>query len=812
MTAIVQLHHIAELIRQLPESGCDRYPHRYQRVMRAGARLIRQAYELGAFQGGPYGNIGAFIRTYLTGHDKPIGGKAGSLPLWVPLVWYAVVNTLAPELFEKRSKCAEMYQHYRGGAEVGLKDGTIWQRIQHNDPTMAEAVVVADTIKAEANRFQAAAGDLSGLGIAETKVAGHAIADESQPPSSEEEWLRVGPCPPTDFNAAREAACDCLFRARQAEGILFREVKRGAAELRKWDGTFRALWQAYTKAQSLLSWEVLQGLALACVGEGPRPPEFRLGDTVDTTAHAVAIRAAEAVYSDYLFCAGVNPGIPPTKPTIVPITDNQYQIIVSWIEREWACAKAKQIAAAEQPLSEPARAGKAAASDPFPGRIHIEKGGFMAGSQQFEGDAATVAKRCSESIVELAKLTGETPEQLASRWSNCGASPAESQHSVEQLFFALGLIEDVLELDKPNAPPELMLEAEARLQDMRKLCEAFQRAAAAPAPSNRLVQVAAQLQSPERECVLAMEWLMRAFPVYEMFQSPAKEMAPNVAKLWNAPATPTEVVKAITLLLAEHRRLMREGPLDKRRGIMVLWVAALAVWQRMEPLPPMPVYAGRELFATAYELGLLSDPSCRHVANPGSILVLSNELLSGLNELKRFAEGTNCAAKPETVPPVLAELLSRVNELITRGAALAQPSEAMKQSVASMAQGSCKTEPDERKGRKGRLVVQGEAASPAVPTQPDSDAANGKATNKNERGNARRQTRYKWLAEAMLLVKDHPEWSDAEIARRVGKDKSQLSRSREYQAAAALARQPKKTPPTGYKNSASGDFDAWQQD
>ena len=50
------------------------------------------------------------------------------------------------------------------------------------------------------------------------------------------------------------------------------------------------------------------------------------------------------------------------------------------------------------------------------------------------------------------------------------------------------------------------------------------------------------------------------------------------------------------------------------------------------------------------------------------------------------------------------------------------------------------------------------------------------------------QQRVKWLATAMLLVHDHPDWSDAEIARRVGKDKSTLSRSKEYQAAAAMAR------------------------
>ena len=46
----------------------------------------------------------------------------------------------------------------------------------------------------------------------------------------------------------------------------------------------------------------------------------------------------------------------------------------------------------------------------------------------------------------------------------------------------------------------------------------------------------------------------------------------------------------------------------------------------------------------------------------------------------------------------------------------------------------------------------------------------------------------RWLAEAMLLVRDHPDWSDAEIASRVGKSPSTLSRSPEYQRAAGYAR------------------------
>ena len=45
-----------------------------------------------------------------------------------------------------------------------------------------------------------------------------------------------------------------------------------------------------------------------------------------------------------------------------------------------------------------------------------------------------------------------------------------------------------------------------------------------------------------------------------------------------------------------------------------------------------------------------------------------------------------------------------------------------------------------------------------------------------------------WLARAMLLVRDNPEWSDAKIVREVGRHNSRLTRSREYKIAAALAR------------------------
>ena len=48
--------------------------------------------------------------------------------------------------------------------------------------------------------------------------------------------------------------------------------------------------------------------------------------------------------------------------------------------------------------------------------------------------------------------------------------------------------------------------------------------------------------------------------------------------------------------------------------------------------------------------------------------------------------------------------------------------------------------------------------------------------------------RAKWLGQALLHVRDHPDWSDAKIAREVGKHPSTLSRDKTYQAAAAMAR------------------------
>jgi hypothetical protein len=83
--------------------------------------------------------------------------------------------------------------------------------------------------------------------------------------------------------------------------------------------------------------------------------------------------------------------------------------------------------------------------------------------------------------------------------------------------------------------------------------------------------------------------------------------------------------------------------------------------------------------------------------------------------------------------------------------------------------------------RQGRRQAGGEQEKgPREPT----------ATEKviEKRKPSRRERKFKWLAEAMLLVQDNPDWPDARIAEEVGIDKSRLSRTPEYKAAAALAR------------------------
>lgn len=61
----------------------------------------------------------------------------------------------------------------------------------------------------------------------------------------------------------------------------------------------------------------------------------------------------------------------------------------------------------------------------------------------------------------------------------------------------------------------------------------------------------------------------------------------------------------------------------------------------------------------------------------------------------------------------------------------------------------------------------------------------------------RKPPKKRWLADAMLLVRDHPEYTDRQIAENIGVHPSQLSRSKEYQRAADLVRGQKTHLPRG---------------
>jgi hypothetical protein len=68
----------------------------------------------------------------------------------------------------------------------------------------------------------------------------------------------------------------------------------------------------------------------------------------------------------------------------------------------------------------------------------------------------------------------------------------------------------------------------------------------------------------------------------------------------------------------------------------------------------------------------------------------------------------------------------------------------------------------------------------------------------------------KWLADALLLRREHPDWSDAKIARSVGKDPGTLSRNKVYKSAATKLTQGSTTDrPKGFRtvNKKSGAVD-----
>lgn len=75
------------------------------------------------------------------------------------------------------------------------------------------------------------------------------------------------------------------------------------------------------------------------------------------------------------------------------------------------------------------------------------------------------------------------------------------------------------------------------------------------------------------------------------------------------------------------------------------------------------------------------------------------------------------------------------------------------------------------------------------------------ATGKNaadDKPPSKRVDKLEWLAKAILTLQEHPDWSSAEIAKKVGKHRSTLSRNSIYKTAAALARGQRTDLPSGY--------------
>ncbi|MCC7193568.1 MAG: hypothetical protein IT444_12390 [Phycisphaeraceae bacterium] len=96
-----------------------------------------------------------------------------------------------------------------------------------------------------------------------------------------------------------------------------------------------------------------------------------------------------------------------------------------------------------------------------------------------------------------------------------------------------------------------------------------------------------------------------------------------------------------------------------------------------------------------------------------------------------------------------------------------------------------------------RLIVGVKVLSREAPSSADEPTAAKKPVTSAPM--SARERRVQWEIKAMMLVQDHPEWSDAKIARHVGKNPATLSRSKQYKKGAALARSGGIDLPKGYK-------------
>lgn len=89
-----------------------------------------------------------------------------------------------------------------------------------------------------------------------------------------------------------------------------------------------------------------------------------------------------------------------------------------------------------------------------------------------------------------------------------------------------------------------------------------------------------------------------------------------------------------------------------------------------------------------------------------------------------------------------------------------------------------------------------------IPVKTDPKAIDGESlghhSSNEDKAPAKGREQFNWLATALCIVNENPNWSDARIAKEVGRHPSTLSRSDYYKAGARLARSGANSPPKGH--------------
>ena len=139
---VARLRGIAETVRQLPSFyGASTIAAHYFRVVCEGAGFIREAETLGAFHGDSVsGEIGEKLRHPSCHVETVVPTPAGDVPTRKLCVWYAVVDTLKPELIGVRSR--------------SMVIDASGERVMLVDTSEHEAALVAAAIEAEADRIE----------------------------------------------------------------------------------------------------------------------------------------------------------------------------------------------------------------------------------------------------------------------------------------------------------------------------------------------------------------------------------------------------------------------------------------------------------------------------------------------------------------------------------------------------------------------------------------------------------------------------------------------------------------------------------